>query len=466
MMRGKILSRQTLTLANMFSWSGSGVRPDNNEASVVVKGINNDSRTIVRGEVFVALKTERNDGHLFVADALKRGACAAIVDKKKINGLGACNYKKLIPVGNTLVALQKIAARYRTEMGIPIVGITGSSGKTTTRSFISNVLKNKFDIGETSGNLNNHIGVPVSLLRFTGAEEAGVLEMGANHRREIHILSRIVKPDIGVITNIGYAHIGYFGSKADIAEAKLEIVDGMNNRNGILMLNGDDTLLINHAENIGIKKILFGFSPKCTVRAVKERLVDDKTVSFEVDGMVYRIGMPGRHFIYCALVSIYIGEYFGIERSAIAEALYAIRPVAMRGTIEKKAGATFVVDCYNANPSSMKTSIKLLTDVAGNRKPVAVVGDMLELGKYSRSLHRALGRQLVRAGVRDILAVGEFAGYIAEGAIEAGFKPLHIRTAQNSANAVDMAKEIIGKGDVVLLKGSRGIHLETIYQGL
>ncbi|HAJ78297.1 MAG TPA: UDP-N-acetylmuramoyl-tripeptide--D-alanyl-D-alanine ligase [Fibrobacteres bacterium] len=453
-----------LTLGNVVEWSNSkSVLP----ASMLCKsvnGLNNDSRNTSCGEVFVALTTEKDDGHRYAADAIKRGASAAIVSVKKTDMFTDSEKKRLIAVNDPLKALQQIASCYRKTFDIPFIGITGSSGKTTSRSFISHVLKHKLTVGETSGNLNNHIGVPLSILKFKGNENVGVLEMGANHAHEIHLLSTIVKPTIGIITNIGYAHIGYFGSLSNIARAKLEIADGMNDKSGFILLNGDDPLLVKNARGMDKKIIFFGFSSRCRIRAVKEKLISGNSMGFEVDGMQYRLEMPGRHFIYCALAAICLGEYFGIERSLIAGALSSIRPASMRGTIEKKAGATFIVDCYNANPSSMKTAIRLLCDVAGKKKPVAIVGDMLELGKFSKRLHKALGRQLAAAGVRDILAVGEFASSVAEGAIESGMKAKNVRTAKNSDEAAISAKDMVNPGDIALLKGSRGVHLETVFE--
>jgi UDP-N-acetylmuramoyl-tripeptide--D-alanyl-D-alanine ligase len=326
-------------------------------------------------------------------------------------------------------------------------------------------LKQKLTIGETSGNLNNHIGAPMSLLRFTGQEDAGVIEMGANHAGEIHTLSSIVRPTIGVITNIGYAHIGYFGSLAHITRAKFEIVDGMGKKEGFLMLNGDDPLLIRKAKELRRDVIYFGFSSRCDVRARNVRIVNGTSTLFDVNGEEYRLDMPGRHFIYSALLAVYLGKYFGVERELIADALTSMRPASMRGTVEIKSGVTFIVDCYNANPSSMKSALELLRDVSGKKRQVAIVGDMLELGKYSRRLHKQLGKRLVASGARAILAVGQQASVVAQGALQAGMDKKNINIAENSAEALGIAQRMVRKNDVVLLKGSRGVRLETVFEG-
>jgi UDP-N-acetylmuramoyl-tripeptide--D-alanyl-D-alanine ligase len=454
----------SLTIRQFADWGKVSGKLSRTLLRRPVCGVSNDSRTVGEGDVFVALTTEKDDGHRYVSAALSRGAVAALVDKKKTACYLAKEQSKLIPVVDPLAALQRIAARYRKTLGIPVVGITGSSGKTTARMFIAETLKQGKVVGETSGNLNNHIGVPLSLLRFTGNEEVGVIEMGANHAREIHDLSIIVRPTIGVITSIGYAHIGYFGSLKNILATKLEIIDGMDDKNGFLMLNGDDTLLLGAAKRLRHDVVLFGFSSKCHLRA-RNVQASSGGMSFTVGTTQYRLSMAGRHFIYSALLAIHLGRHFGIDDRRIAAALRTIKPAAMRGNIRMMSGATFIIDCYNANPSSMKSGIELLNDVAGKRRKVAIIGDMLELGKYSRSLHRALGRQLALAGVGAIIAVGEFASSVADGAFSAGFKKKDITVAPDSARALAPARHIIRPGDAVLLKGSRGVHLETVYEG-
>jgi UDP-N-acetylmuramoyl-tripeptide--D-alanyl-D-alanine ligase len=457
---------KTLTLEMLADWGRASCCLSEAMLRLLVRGMSNDSRAIKKGEVFVALTTEKDDGHRYVSAALKLGALAAIVAEKNLSQFSESEKSKLIVVDNPLLALQRIAAEYRKTFEIPFIGITGSSGKTTARTFVAEVLRQGMKVGETAGNLNNHIGVPMSLLRFTGKEDVGVLEMGANHTREIHLLSTIVRPTIAIITSIGYAHIGYFGSLANILKAKLEIIDGMDDPCGFLMLNGDDRLLVKAAKKIKKNVVLFGFSSTCAVRALNVRVASGLATSFEVGKARYRLSAAGRHFVYSALLAIYLGKYFGIDDRRIAEALRTIKPADMRGTIKKISGATFIIDCYNANPSSMKSGIELMNDVAGDCPKVAIVGDMLELGNYSRRLHGELGKSLARSGVRSIVAVGNFASNVADGALKAGMRKKDIYTAPDSVRALPVVKEIIRPGDVALLKGSRGVRLETIYEGL
>ncbi len=425
----------------------------------------NDSRKVGPGDVLVAIETETDDGHKYVSKAFDQGAAAALVSKKKISMIPESVREKLIMVADPLKSLQRIASKYRATLSCGMVGLTGSSGKTTARSFISAVLRKSLDVSETQGNWNNHIGVPLCLLRFTGKENAGVLEMGANHSREIHTLSKMVRPDIGIIMNIGYAHIGYFGSLANIAKAKFEIVDGMK-RSGTLLLNGDDPLLVKKATTVKMNVEFFGTAKRCAVRAENVRLTGDGRTAFVVDGEEYKLPMPGRHFVYSALAAIAVARRFNVDKGRINAAFSALAPGPLRGTIEKKAGATFVVDCYNANPSSMKSGIELLGEVAGKSPKVAIVGDMLELGKFAPRLHTALGRHLAAARVRRILAVGEYASAVARGAAAGGVARKNIVTAPDSSSAAPIAQKMVRAGDVVLLKGSRGVHLETVYEGI
>ena len=454
-----------LTLGRFADYSGGTSRFSPHERAKRISAVCNDSRKIQKGDVFVALETESDDGHKYVKSALDHGATAALVSKKKFGLFSDAEKAKCIVVNDPLAALQRAASKYRATLGCKMVGITGSSGKTTARAFISSVLKQTQTVSETRGNLNNHIGVPLCVLGFTGKETAGVLEMGANHHREIHVLSSIVRPDIGVIMNIGYAHIGYFGSLDNIAKAKFEIADGMK-KNGVLVLNGDDPLLVKKGKKAKMNVVYFGMAKHCQVRASDVRLTAERHARFTVDKEEFELPMPGAHFIYAALAAIAVGRQFGVGAYAMRAAFSAMKPEPLRGTIEEKAGKTFIVDCYNANPSSMKSGIDLLVAVAGKKPKVAIVGDMLELGKYSSRLHAALGRQLAAAGVDRIIAIGEFAQTVAKAAAAGGVKQKNILTAKTSEAAVASAKAMLKPGDTVLLKGSRGIHLETVYQGL
>jgi UDP-N-acetylmuramoyl-tripeptide--D-alanyl-D-alanine ligase len=370
--------------------------------------------------------------------------------------------EKLIKVRDPLRAVQRAATRYRRELGFVCIAVTGSSGKTTTRSFIASVLRTALPVGETYTNWNNDIGVPLSILRFTGRERAGVIEMGANRQGEIRALARVAEPDVGVITNIGYAHVGLFGSLANTTRAKFEIVEGLKRNNGLLLLNGDDGRSAAYARKTGAAAVTFGFAEGCDVRAENVCFDLRRGLAFTIDKSAFRLRTAGRHFIYSALPAVFLGRRCGVPDHAIAEALAAQRPFDLRGTVEKRGGVTFIVDCYNANPSSMKSAVAMLADLARPDRRAAVVGDMLELGKYAKPLHRELGALLAGSGVKKVIAVGKFAGDIADGATGAGMERKRITVAADAEEAAKATGKIIRPGEVVLLKGSRGVRLETV----
>jgi UDP-N-acetylmuramoyl-tripeptide--D-alanyl-D-alanine ligase len=452
-----------LTLGDIIEWSSGASSMPARARAAAVATVWNDSRKVTPGDAFVAIATDRDDGHHYVAAAFKAGAAAVIVDKKARVECSDADRGKLIVVADTQKAIARVATRYRQRLGLLLIGVTGSSGKTTTRTFISAVLRTTFAVGETYTNWNNHIGVPLSLLRFSGDEWAGVIEMGANHAGEIHALSKIARPDIALITNIGWAHVGLFGSLANTTRAKFEIADGLTS-DGFLLLNGDDERVVAHSRKLGIPCVYFGVSPRCQVRPDKTIFDSRSGLDLVLGGHEFHLSVPGRHFMYSALPAIFLGRRCGVPDSRIAQALAQQKPVAMRGTVEKKKGVSFIVDCYNANPSSMRSAVTALADLSPVQKRVAVVGDMLELGKYAKRLHQELGRTLAKFGVQKVVAVGQFSREVAHGATAEGMAAGRIVTVAKAEDAVASLRELAEPGEVVLLKGSRGVHLETVFE--
>lgn len=454
-----------LTLGRLIEWSGGISSLRASARAVNIGTVWNDSRSITPGDVFVAIATDKDDGHRYVRAAMSAGAAAAIVDKKTDVDCDPADRDKLIRVSDPLLAVQRAAARYRRELGLLLIGVTGSSGKTTTRSCIAAVLATTFKVGETYTNWNNHIGVPLSLLRLGGEEWIGVMEMGANHEGEIAVLSKIARPDIALITNIGYAHLGLFGSLAATTRAKFEIADGLT-KNGFLLLNGDDDRIVAQARRRELPAVFFGRSRRCGIRPENVAFDPKRGLDFILDGSPFFLPAPGRHFLYSALPAVFLGRRCGVPDETIARALAAQQPLAMRGALETKNGATFIIDCYNANPSSMKNAVTALSEMAGKKRRVAIVGDMLELGAYSKRLHAGLGTTLARSGASAVVAVGAFAGDVANGARRAGLPARRIVTAANAEDAVALARQAVRPGDFVLIKGSRGVHLETVFEKL
>ncbi len=453
----------TLTFGSAARWCGARESLPASLRNRRIAAVTNDSRTARAGSLFVALRSERDDGHRYVADALAAGACAALVARRRVTPELATHTSRLLIVADPLKALQKLAARYRRELGLLVVGVTGSSGKTTTRSMLTAVLDARVPTGGTQGNWNNHIGVPLTVLSLRGDEYAAIVEMGANHVGEIRTLTRIARPDIAVITNIGYGHVGLFGSLANTTRAKMEIVEGLNRRNGHLMVNGDDRRLLAAARASGVRLVTFGVGSACDIRAENIE-TGPRGTSFEVAGNRYRLSMPGRHFVYAALPSIAIGLRCGVEPETIARVLRTQRPVDMRGGIKRRKNVRFVLDCYNANPDSMRSALTLLGDLAPRERRVAVLGEMLELGSYASRLHRQLGRDAGNLGVRELIAAGEHAAGIAAGAREKGMAAARIHTVADANEASRTLRDVVEAGDTVLLKASRMMRFEQIYR--
>lgn len=453
---------KSLTVKHLLSLCNGKSTMVESRLKKTVHAIWMDSRKIETGDIFLALTSENDDGHKYVSSALKSGAIAAIVKRKYLSRYTKREQQKLILVADPLKAIQKAATKFRIELDVPCIAITGSSGKTTTRQFISAVLSEGYRVGNTDGNWNNHIGVPLSLLKFTSDVEMAILELGANHIHEIDTLTKIVKPDVAVITNIGYAHIGMFGSLDNTSKAKLEIAQGLPKSNGLLLINGDDKRLVGTCAKMGQKALRFGTSSRCAILAEDIQVDRMGRTLFIVKGFRYKLSMPGRHFMYSALPAIFLAIQSGIEEKVIAKALFEIKPDSLRGKIIKRSGVRFIVDCYNANPSSMKSSISLLNDVAETGKTCAIVGDMLELGSYAKQLHRQLGKYLAQNDIAKLIVVGDFAEYVAESAIKSGLKKTQVFTVKTAVDAIPYARRILKKGDTVLLKGSRGIQLENI----
>ena len=456
--------RTRISIGQLAAWGKAVTALPQSRLSAPAGTVWMDSRKIAQGDIFVALTSDTGNGHEYVQQVLAAGATTAIVAKSELKKFGPAIAKKLLVVDDPLKAVSRMAKAYREYLDIPVVGVTGSSGKTTTRNLIARVLRSVYVTGETFTNWNNHIGVPLSILRFGADTQAAVLEMGANHVGEIHPLSMIAQPDIAVITNIGYGHVGLFGSLANTLSAKLEIIDGMNRREGFLMVNGDDHRLVATAPKKMKSTLLYGFSDRCDIRAESISLNARKKLSFEVDGTRYRLSVPARHFVMSALPAIAMGMAFGISRTQIVDAIESFQPVDMRGTVKKIGNVSYIVDCYNANPSSMEVSLDFLKDISEPQHRVAVVGDMLELGSYSSRLHTHLGKQLVARDIRCAVVVGEYAQQVVSAARAAGMNSDAITAVENADAVWPVLSRMVQPGDFVLVKGSRGIKLEKVIE--
>ncbi len=434
-----------------------------------IKGVSIDSRSIKECELFVALKGDRFDGHDFVPSAMQRGAWGALVDRaaleKKFSSLGG--FKNILPVDDTLFALQEMSLMHRRKYAIPVVGITGSNGKTTTKEMLARVLLQRGPVLKNEGNLNNHIGVPLTLFRLNDKHRAAIIEMGMSGLGEIETLARLAMPSVGVITNIGQAHLGFLGTTDTVARAKGELVQGLTS-GGTAVLNADDRYFPTLREKCAGRTITFGIGQRAEVRAdgiVQETDATDFTLHADGRSLGVHLRTVGRHNVYNALAAAAAALALGLPLETVKDGLEDFRPVSMRSELRDVRGVTVVADCYNANPGSMQAALEMLASLRrGGRKLIAVLGDMLELGEAGPDAHRAVGRAVAELGIDLLVTVGPLAAHMAEGAGQAGMVPDRIVDAGTTSRAAAVLRERAKPGDTVLIKGSRGMKMEKILE--
>ena len=429
-------------------------------------GISIDSRTAKPGHAFFALRGENFDGHRFVAAAEKAGCVFAVVEYIPENCTLPC-----ILVNDTTKALGCFARSYKKLFPTVTLAVTGSVGKTTTKQFIFSVLDTKYHTNVTKGNFNNEIGLPLTLLNMNADHRALLLEMGMNHKGEISYLSRLAEPDIAVITNIGSAHLENLGSREGIRNAKMEIIDGMH-PGGILILNADEPLLAG-AEAAGLTKIYIGVqNENASYRADRIRMNDDHMLfdvlmhGFRIMQDV-RVNVVGRHNIHNALTAAVCGMLLGISEEDIRRGLLNFVPADMRQSVTEKNGVTVIEDCYNASPESMRAGLDVLCHTAKvkDRRPIAVLGDMKELGTCSGEAHLGVGRYAAQCGISRLITFGSAAAEIAKGAVENGMSPgdvLIIENTEDAEGAAKLIRTVLQKNDVVLFKASRAVAIERL----
>lgn len=431
---------------------------------VSVAGVSKDTRTMEPGNLYVSLIGERFNGHDYAGAALRRGASAVLWQADQ----GTPPQGPAVVVPDTLLALQRLAFGYRKSLPVRVIGITGSNGKTTTKDMTAAVLARAYKVCKTEGNLNNHIGLPLTLLSLSPDTEYAVLEMGMSGRGEIGLLSGIACPDMAIITNIGEAHLLQLGSRDAIAQAKLEIGSGLA-PGGTFIVPGDEPLIDRYLNGApgpaDVRVIRFGPTDRCDVRRTSVQVGPDVTRFRTADsGIEYVIPMLGEHNANNALAAIAAGRSAGVDEASIAEGLRTFAPVAMRiEQVQGKGGTMLWNDAYNANPTSMKAALALLADVAGCRRKFAVLGDMLELGADERQYHVDIGRTLPPESIDFVFACGTLGRLIAETA--------SVRFGADRARAFDSKEQLAEclasaaqPGDLILVKASRGMELEYVIE--
>ncbi|MGO9896961.1 MAG: UDP-N-acetylmuramoyl-tripeptide--D-alanyl-D-alanine ligase [Bryobacteraceae bacterium] len=412
-----------------------------------------DSRTQMPGGVYFALRGERHDGHDFVAAALEKGAVAAVVDHAVDLDAG-----REMVVGDTLAALQAAAVWARREWGGKVVAVTGSAGKTTTKDAIARLLEVDRAVGRTIGNFNNHVGVPLSILRLPDGVRTAVLEMGMNHAGEIRELARMASPSIGVVTNVGYAHVEFFADGIEgVAAAKRELVESLP-PDGVAILNADDARVRRFGRLHAGRTVTFGFAQDAEVRAEAYQ-ESGSGARFAALGVEFETGLAGRHAVLNLLAAIAVAREFGIAPERLRDAVRSFSAGERRGRKIEHNGIVIWDDTYNSNPEAAKAMIEVLGRTPAARR-IAVLGEMLELGHCSRELHRGVGRFAAEHGVDYLIGVGGDARLMVEAAVDGGMAAADAKFVDDPAAAGEYARGLARPGDAVLFKGSRGVRVE------
>lgn len=429
-------------------------------------GVSIDSRTVHEGDLFIAIAGDRFDGHDFVQDAIGKGALAAVVDQAWLSRQrrGGMRGQPLIAVPNTLDALQALARYHRRRLGIPLIGITGTNGKTTTKEMIASVLGTRHRVLRSEASFNNHVGVPLTLLRLRRAHEVAVVELGMNHPGEIAKLCTIAAPTSGVITNVGSAHLEFMGDVDSIARAKGELAEAIG-RGGFLALNADDNRVFALGTKTDARVIYYGFGNRALVKGKLLEPVDGAFWSFRYGSSPpIQLRVAGAHNVANALAAVAVGEAMGCSEDQIKEGLESYRGTRMRSELVEAGDILIVNDAYNANPASASRALELLRDWKNGRphRRIAVLGDMLELGDSSPDAHHELGQNAYTNGIELLITVGVFSDELADGAIEAGMNAERVHRCREVDEAGQVLSSVLQPGDLVLLKGSRRLGLDAL----
>jgi UDP-N-acetylmuramoyl-tripeptide--D-alanyl-D-alanine ligase len=425
--------------------------------AAIAEGYSIDTRTLQPGDLFFAIKGERLDGHDYVEGALAAGAVAAVVMRDQLSRFA--DRSKLIVVGDSTLALQNLGAAARRIWGKKLVAVTGSAGKTTTKECIAHVLEAQFHVLKSLGNLNNHFGLPMQLLRLETQHDIAVIEMGMSHTGEIAMLARIAAPDDGVVTNIGLAHLGSFGTQAGIARAKYELIESLP-AGGHAFLNADDPYASQFGRDFHGKVTLFGIDHPADYRAESVALRGVLGSEFQIAGPGFRevavVPLIGRHNVLNALVAVAVAAEHGVTPCDAVARLASLSAGDKRGEVREVSGAILINDCYNSNPQALDSMVAALAQTPAKRR-IVIAGEMLELGSGAPELHRECGRHMALNKADYVVGVRGNGEYIAEGAASSGVAAEFVETPEQAG---EWLVRNLREGDAVLLKGSRGVGLE------
>ncbi len=436
------------------------------EPSMQIEGVQSDSRKVTRGDLFVALKGERVDGHEYVKEAFLRGAVCALVERTT-DEMVSDDKRCIVVTPNSVKALGEMAYWYRNRFSPRVIGVTGSIGKTTTKDLIQSVLSVEYNTLANEGNLNTEIGVPLTLFRLRDIHEVAVIEMGMRGAGQIAYLAGLARPHIGVLTNITESHLEVLGSVENIAKAKAELLESLP-PDGVAVLNQDNKWVVRMSEKFGGHKVWYSASEPADVYAEHIQSLGDKGMRFELVAAGQRceinLALAGYHNVSNALAAVATGIAMGLELSDVRAGLLAARASRMRTEVLEIGGFTLINDTYNASPASNRAALAVQNDLAGDRRKIAVLGNMLELGTYSRLGHVEVGEMVARQGVDVLITVGELAGIIASTAREHG--RTRVIEAANNNEAAKILLGLVRPLDVVLIKGSRSVSMENIVMAI
>lgn len=446
---------KNMTLENITAACGGVYVGDESYKNKKISGVEKDSRLIEEGFLYLPFVGARVDGHDFIPQVFKQGALCTLSERDLENPSGP-----YIKVNSVAQALKDIAEFYRKQLDCKIIGITGSVGKTSTKEIISSVLEEKFQVLKTEGNYNNEIGMPLTILKIRDYHQIAVIEMGISDFEEMHRLSKVSRPDVCVITNIGTCHLENLGDRYGVFKAKTEMFDYAS-KDCFVVLNGDDDKLINVKEVNGSIPVFFGIDSEQNVKAINYSAQGIEGTKVQIqyynDTFETMIPIPGFHMIYNAMAATCIGVRFGMTLSEIDKGIRNLKAIGGRNNIFESNGITVIDDCYNANPMSMEASLKVLNQAKGRK--VAILGDMFELGKNEEQLHRQVGRTTANLDIDIIICIGNLSSYIADEAKSGNGKVLYFKNKEDFQNNI---YDYIQKGDTVLIKASNGMKFNTI----
>jgi UDP-N-acetylmuramoyl-tripeptide--D-alanyl-D-alanine ligase len=437
-----------------------------------VAGVSIDSRAIRPGELFFAIHGPRHDGHTFVADVLAGGALAAVVAQDKLQSYPETVRAKCIPVGDTFIALKQLARKVRQAWDGKIAGVTGSVGKTTTKEILAALLGTRLSVLKSEGNFNNEYGLPLTLFKLEETHQAAVLEMGMSRRGELSRLAEIARPDVGVVTRVSPAHLEFFSSVDEIALAKRELIEGLNGRESTAVLNADDPRVAAFGAFAPGRVLTYGIEQPAffSAQAIEDRGALGSAFDYvSPEGRVrLELSLPGRHVIANALASLAAASVWGIGAAEAQSVFRTMRAPSMRGELLRFSnGAALINDSYNSSPAALQAMTALLAATPGFQRRILAAGEMRELGPTSAELHREAGSFAAQSGKVDwIIGVEGDAAQIIEGAVAAGFNRARTKFFASSEEAGAFVQLFFQPGDLLLVKGSRGVKMERIVDAL